>query len=278
MGGFGAFFDMGRYWQVYNVLLPWNMNFNSVMLEVGLCVFTYILVLMIEFAPAFLERWGMQDARRKLEGYLFFFIALGMVLPTMHQSSLGSLLIVLGHKVTPLWQSGYMLPLLALLTALTMGFSITIFEAALSSVSFRRPMETPLLSGLAKIIVAMLAGYLVLRFGELAINGKLGMAFSGDFYSMMFLLETALFVVPLVIMLMHRDNARMLLVGAVCMLFGGALYRFNGFIIGFDPGEGYTYFPSAPEIMVTLGIVAIEIMIYLWFVKRLPVLHRVEHA
>jgi len=105
LGGFGAFFDMGKYWQFYNIFLPWNWNFNSVMLEVGLCVATYILILVIEFSPAYLERIGAKKLLKSLNKVLFIFIALGVLLPTMHQSSLGSLLIAMGHKVDPLWHN-----------------------------------------------------------------------------------------------------------------------------------------------------------------------------
>ncbi len=280
LGGFGAFFDLGRWWQFYNVLWPGYMNFNSVMLEVALCVMAYILVLVIEFAPALLEKMGAKNSLETLNRLLFFFIALGVVLPVMHQSSFGTLLIAMGYRVTPLWQSVELQPLFAILTALTMGFSIVIFEASLTTVGFHRPLETPLLAGLGKAIMGLLAVYLVVRFVELAVRGKLGLAFAGDLHGNMFLLETALFVIPLIILVSpgQRRRGRMLLLAAVSMLFAGILYRFNAFLVGFDPGPGYSYFPAVGEIMVTVGFVAIELMAYLVFVKTLPVLPRVQHA
>jgi Ni/Fe-hydrogenase subunit HybB-like protein len=280
LGGFGAFFDMGRFWQFYEIFLPWNWNFNSVMLEVGLCVATYIIVLVIEFMPTFLEKRGMKRQLKALNKVLFLFIALGVLLPTMHQSSLGSLLIAMGHKVHPLWQTMQMQPLLALLTALTMGFSIVIFEASLSSVGFRRGSESHLLAGLGRAIIGLLGAFLVVRFVALVVQGKLGLIFAGDFASLMFLLETVLFVVPLVVLLSpeRRRQGRQLLTAAVCMLLAGTLYRFDAFLFTFDPGSGYEYFPSVPEIMITLSIIALELMAYLIFVKMLPVMHREERA
>ncbi len=280
LGGFGAFIDMGRWWQFYNIFLPGNMNFNSVMLEVGLCVATYILILFIEFAPAVLEKIGAKGAVKALNKVLFIFIALGVLLPTMHQSSLGSLLIAMGYKVTPLWQTLHMQPLLAVLSALTMGFSIVIFEESFATVGLRRPSETRLLGGLGKAIQGLLIAFLVVRVVELVIRGKLGLAFAGDMNSLMFLLETTLFVIPVVILSSpaNRRSGRQLLIAALSMLFAGSLYRFNAFLIGFDAGPGYSYFPSVPEIMVTVGIVAAEIMAYLVFVKKLPVLHFFFHA
>ena len=170
-------------------------------------------------------------------------------------------------------------PLLAVLTAFTMGFAIVVFEGSLSSVGFRRHPETHLLAGLGKIIVGLIAVYLTIRFGEILLNGKLGPIFAGDLGSLMFVIETALFVYPLVVLLSPRgrSNARSLLFAAVSMLLAGTLYRFNAFLITFDPGAGYSYFPALPEIMVTVGLVAIEIMIFLFVVKTFPVLPREDH-
>jgi len=275
LGGFGAIFDMGRWWQFYNILLPWNWNFNSVILEVGLCVFTYIIVLVIEFSPAFLDKIGAAEAKKKLNKILFLFIALGILLPTMHQSSLGSLLISMGHKVHPLWQSMQLQPLFAVLSAFTMGLSIVIFEASFSTIGFRQKSETSLLSSLANIIKILLIAFLVLRFAELIIRGKLGLIFVGDIGSVMFVLETLLFIIPIVVLShpKHKQKAKSLLIAALSMLFAGALYRFDAFLITLNPGPGYSYFPSAAEIMVTLGIISIEVMAYMLIVKVLPVFH-----
>jgi Ni/Fe-hydrogenase subunit HybB-like protein len=279
LGGLGAIIDMGRWWQFYNLFLPWQMNFNSVMLEVGLCVSAYIIVLMIEFMPTVLEKFKAEALQKKLNKVLFVVIALGILLPTMHQSSLGTMLIAIGWKVHPLWQTLHLQPLLAVLTAFTMGFAIVMFEASLSSVGFRRTPETHLLSGLGRIIVGLITIYLVIRFGEILFRGKLGLVFAGDAASLMFLIETALFVYPLVVLGSERgrNSPRALLYGGVSLLFAGALYRFNAFLITYDPGPGYSYFPALPEIMVTVGLVAIEIMVFLFVVKTFPVFPRDEH-
>jgi len=280
LGGFGAFFDMGRWWQFYEILFPWNWNFNSVMLEVGLCVSLYIMVLIIEFSPAFLERIGAKGLLKVLDKCLFFFIALGVLLPTMHQSSLGSMLIIMGYKIDPLWQVLHFQPLLAVITAIIMGYSIVIFEASFARIGFGGPDETPLLAVLGKVAVWLMAAFVVIRLVILGFHGKLGLIFAGDFASAMFIFEMALFGLPAVIIAtpaLNRSPGK-LLVAAVCMLFAGALYRFNAFLFTYDPGPGYSYFPSGPEIMVTLGIIAFEIMAYLVFVKTLPVLPRGEHA
>lgn len=275
----GAFIDMGRWWNFYNLFLPWQVNPHSVMLEVGLCVSAYIIVLAIEFAPAVLERYKAQALQKKLNRVLFFFIALGILLPTMHQSSLGSFLIAMGWKVHPLWQTLEFQPLLAVLSAFTMGFAIVVVEASLSAVGLRRTPETALLSGLGKIIVGLIAAFLLVRLVALGMAGKLGLIFAFDLGSIMFLLETALFVYPVVVLssATQRTKGRSLLFAALSMVLAGALYRFDAYIVTFNPGAGYSYFPALPEILVTVGTVAMEIMAFLFIIKQFPVLAREAH-
>ena len=275
----GAFIDMGRWWNFYNILLPWQVNTNSVMLEVALCVFLYVMVLAIEFLPTVLEKHKAQDWQKKLNRVLFFFIALGILLPTMHQSSLGSVLIAMGWKVHPLWQTLELQPLLAVLSAFTMGFAIVIFESSVTAVGLRRQPETHLLSGIGKIIVGLIATFLVVRFAALLTAGKLGLIFAFDLGSLMFLIETALFIYPAVILMSptRRARGRNLVYAAVSMMLAGALYRFDAFIITFNPGVGYSYLPALPEVLITVGMVALQIMAFLFIVKQYPVLAREEH-
>jgi Ni/Fe-hydrogenase subunit HybB-like protein len=285
---FGAFVDMGRYWNAYNMFLPWQMNTHSVMLEVGLCVATYVLVLAIEFSPTVLEwlrkqtGWQVKaDAwRSRLDKALFFFIALGVLLPTMHQSSLGSFLIAMGYKVHPLWQTLHIQPLLAVLSAFTMGFAIVIFEGSLLTTGFKRHPETHLFSGLGRIIMGLIAAFLVIRFAYLVIAGKLGAMFAFDFGSLMFWIETALFAYPLAVLAspVKRENGKHLLYAAVSMILAGSLYRFDAFLITYNPGPGYSYFPALPELIMTVATIATEIALYLFIIKKFPVLPREGHA
>lgn len=281
LGGISAFIDMGRYWNFYNMFLPSQMNLNSVMLEVGLCVTAYCTVLFIEFAPTFLERFKKYNLKAKLDKVLFIFIAVGVLLPTMHQSSLGSLLIAMGYKVDPLWQSLHLMPLFAILTAMAMGFSIVIFEASLVTVGFRRHSETHLLKGLGKVVQALLAVFLILRFSDLVMRDALLGAFAGNLKSNMFLLEIALFIIPLLILSIdkYRNKGSYLFIAGFTMLCAGALYRFNAFLIGWTPNANDTmvYFPSSQELLVSIGIIAMEILGYILFVKLLPVLPDEEH-
>jgi Ni/Fe-hydrogenase subunit HybB-like protein len=96
----------------------------------------------------------------------------------------------------------------------------------------------------------------------------------------MFWVENALFVYPLVILMkvQNRTKAKPLFLSALSILLAGLVYRFNAFLVGFDPGNGWSYFPSFGEIMITMGIISFEVMAYLYIVRKFPVLPKAEHA
>jgi Ni/Fe-hydrogenase subunit HybB-like protein len=198
----------------------------------------------------------------------------------MHQSSLGTLLVVMGIQIHPLWKTP-LEPLLYLLTAITMGYAVVLFESCVASSAYRRKIETHLLTPLSKIMLGFLAAYVVIRFGDLLVRGALGSAFAASLEAFMFWLETACFLAPFALIGREADRrnpARLFLAGIVLML-GGALLRINGFLIGYETGDGFHYFPSFPELMVTVGMFAIEVLGYIIITRRFPVLPReVAHS
>jgi Ni/Fe-hydrogenase subunit HybB-like protein len=274
LAGASVIFDLGRWWNFWHIFWPGYAQVNSVMFEVAVCISAYIVVMWIEFSPAFLEKLGMKDVKQKLNKLLFFFIALGVLLPSMHQSSLGSLLVIFGQQIHPLWQSGALLPLIYLMTAILLGFAVVIFEATLSSTGFGRPLETKVLTPLSKIMFGLLAAYVALRVLDLVFRGALGTAFSATLEAGMFWLEMAAFIVPLALLAPEsgRRSASKLFVSAVMLMVGGFLLRINGFLVGYETGAGWHYFPSLAELMVTVGLIAFEILAYIVIVRKFPVL------
>jgi len=273
LAGVSVIIDIGRYWQAYNIILPWHSNLHSVMFEVALCIGAYCLVVWIEFAPTVLEKLKAEQLLKKLNRVLLVFIALGILLPTMHQSSLGTMMLMAGYKLSPLWRTAF-LPLLFLLTALIIGFAVVMYESLYSSVAFRLQKETPILSKLATVTFWCLLLFMVIRIEDVNLRGFLPLAFDGSFVSNMFLLENTFLLAGLFLLMYpgNRKCPKLLLLAATCLLIGGGLYRFNTYITGFDPGNGWHYFPSVGELCITFGIVAVEILGYLWCVKRLPIL------
>lgn len=312
LAGFSVMVDVGRPWNAYNFFVPSQWQANSAMFEVALCVMAYTNVLFIEFLPAVLTRLQQTNwsrARAILEKYhgrfgldtpvvlekletlrvwaikiqprldkvLIFIIVLGITLPTMHQSSLGSLLLIASTKLHPLWHTGF-LPLLFLINCMFIGYSIAILESIISSYGFKRPFEIDQLSGLAAIVPYLTTIWLSVVIGDLAWRGQLANALRLDFYSGFFLLEFGLVATGSLLLFSRkrRHSPRWLFVTAAMIVLGGALYRFNVYLIGFNPGQGWRYFPSLAELMITVGIVAFEILGYQVLVKLFPVLPRLH--
>ena len=290
LAGASVIIDLGRYWNVWKVPLLWNWNRNSILLEVAMCIMTYVVVLWIELFPAFLEKWE-EDAPWQwlrnlslrihpwLNKLMVPILALGILLPTMHQSSLGSMMLIAMNKLHKLWHTP-MLPLLFLLSCLVMGYAAVVFESALADAVYDRPRETKLLASLSVAMVVVLFLYLGVRIGDLALRGRLGLIFRFDFYSFFFLLEMALFLTPAVLLIFRRFryNPGVEFVCAMMMMAAGLLYRFDAFLVGFRPAPGWAYFPSVPEMFVTFGLVAFEVMAYLFIVKMFPILGGAAHA
>ncbi len=312
LAGFSVMVDLGRPWNAYNFFVPSKWQFNSAMFEVALCVMAYSTVLIIEFLPAILYsmesspwrrlqsvldwlhprfnvdkgavlskvqwvRHGAAWFRPRLEKVLIFFIVLGITLPTMHQSSLGSMLLIAATKLHPLWHTPF-LPLLFLINCIYIGYAIAILESVISSYAFRRPYEVRQLAGLAGLIPWLATLWLAVVVGDLAYRGQLGAAFRFDFYSRFFLLEFGLLGFGSILLFRDRlrHSPRWLFVSGALITLGGALYRFNVYLIGFNPGKGWIYFPSLPEVMISVGIVALELLGYQVLVKLVPVLPRIH--
>jgi len=284
MAGASLVVDTGRPWNFWKVPLFWGQwNVDSVLLEVAVCIMTYVAVLWIELMPAICEKvekdvslpWLRSLAAKVgkfLDKALVFILAFGVLLPTMHQSSLGSLMLVAGHKLDAIWLTPF-LPLLFLISCIAMGYAIVVFESCLSASVFGRKGEEPMLRQLSRAMVPLVAIYLALRFGDLAVRGQLGRIFTTKL-APFFWLEIGLFVAALVLILKAPpkvDLGRLMRMGLFLML-AGALYRFDTFLVAFNPGNGWSYFPAVPELLITLGFVAAEFLIYLAAVKRFPIL------
>jgi Ni/Fe-hydrogenase subunit HybB-like protein len=268
--------DLGRPWNMWKIpTYVWDWNLNSSLLEVALCIMAYVFVLWIELSPALLQNAKnkfLVGFRNFVEKALIWIIALGILLPTMHQSSLGSLMMLAGPKLHPLWLTGW-LPLLFLMTCLAMGYSAVVFESVFSSAAFGRKPDTPMLINLQKIAAWGGLAFVVVRLTDLAINGNLRYAARLDLYGTMFWIENALWILPLAMMLATpRPNLGSLFRGAIVVAMAGAVYRFDTYLVAFNPGPGWHYFPSVPEMFISIGLIALELAIYVAIVKRFPIL------
>lgn len=287
LAGLSVMVDIGRPWNSIYFFTPSNWQPNSVLFEVALCIMAYTFVLLIEFLPAVFERFSnekrfpklMEISKKLYKGLdkiLFLIIALGVTLPTMHQSSLGSLLIITGYKLNALWQTQF-LPLLFLSNAILMGFSVVVFETVLSTKLLKRPFEVEVVS-LARVIPYVIAFWITIRLISVTTAGGWAYAFTSG-YGIVFWFEMLLLLIPCYIIFATKFGKSQsgLFVSAVLLMLGAGLYRFSVYIIGFNPGPGwYSYFPSINEFFITFGIIGIEVGAYILLIKLLPVLPNLQ--
>jgi Ni/Fe-hydrogenase subunit HybB-like protein len=274
MAAGSVFFDIGRYWEFWHIFLPRYAQFNSVLIEVALCITAYTGVLFLEFLPAVLERIGLFGLRRKLDRLLFAFIALGVLLPTMHQSSLGSMLLVFGPQIDPVYQTK-LLPLLFLSSTIGMGLAAVVVEGTVSSLALRRPIEHELLGVLMKVGQVIIAAFLVARFADLAIRGVLGRVLVPSTIATVFWIETALFAAS-VVLLLGTASPRRVFIASIAMALGGMMYRIDAYLVAYDTGAGWHYFPSLGELAVTIGLIAFEILAFILVIRLFPVMPKLH--
>jgi len=295
----GVFSDLGRYYNIWHVLVPIYWNADSVLLEVGLCVLAYVTVLYIEFIPVIIERFlGKVNMPGKLKilnkfferllrifdktlnKIMFVFIILGVVLSCMHQSSLGTLMAIATTKLHPLWHTP-VLPLLFLLSAFVVGFAMVIFESLIASRSFKLKPEIDVLSRLARFIPILLIVYFGAKMMDVINRETYVYLIDGSIESIMFGIEmVAGIIVPFIILMIekNRKNPVWLFMGASLVVLGVALNRINVFITGYSPlyAEG-PYIPAWTEIAVTVGFISLIILLYRFFALNFPLIENMEN-
>lgn len=264
--------DLGRYYNAVNLLLPWHVNPTSIMLMTGLCLMAYVAVLWIELSPVFLQRAGLDRMRSFIERYMFVPIALGIVLAIMHQSALGTILTVNQLKLSPLWWTQW-LPLLYLISAIAMGYSVVAFEATLVNRGFGLREKLPLLTSISRLMFGLIAAFLIIRIGVIVINGNLGLAFEPTREALLFWVETALFVAGLAMIATDRlrRTERYIFLSACALLLAGTFYRLDSYLIAYRGTRGWQYFPSVPELFITIGLISLHILVFILLCKLLPI-------
>jgi len=277
-------FDVGRPWNFYSAVMPWRWNSESAMLEISICMPLYCAVfLSFEILPLFLERiyyTGDDRARDILrliapairKAYPFVIIG-AYIIPLMHQSSLGGLLLLAGTKIHPLWQSPVM-PLLYLIAAGLCGFAFTIFLLLIVCLRFSRTLDVGVLIELANLLSGVCFVFLAIRFADLIWRKQLHAAIAFDSMSLLFLVETALILVPAVALRIRRirETPRALLNMSVLACLGGMFYRFIPTSIAYMPAYSTNYFPSVPELVMAVGYIALGSVAFVLAINYFAVL------
>lgn len=275
---FGLMYDLGKPYNIWHAIIMWNPR--SVMFEVAWCVMLYTTVLFLEFSPVIFEGLKWQRLQKIMKAVTIPLIIIGVLLSTLHQSSLGSLFLIIPTKMHPLWYSSY-LPLFFYLSAIATGLSMVIFESYLSARAFNKGLEMHLLSKVAFASVVVLLLNLALRIADLLWNNKLEYLITFNEASAWFYAEIIIgSVIPAFILLSkeNRNSRSMLYFSAVLIIAGFLFNRLNVSITSITTQTGVQYFPSFYEISVTLMLVVVGMYAFKLAVKYLPVFTEHEMA
>jgi Ni/Fe-hydrogenase subunit HybB-like protein len=264
-------YDLGRPYRIWHPLVMRNPH--SVMFEVAYCVMLYTTVLSLEFSPIVLERFNLEKPLKIVRAALIPLVILGVILSTLHQSSLGTLYLIMPEKLHPLWYSP-LLPVFFFISAIAVGLAMTIFESSLSAKYFGRQLELPILQELGRVLVVVLCVYGILRYEDLLHRGVLKLVLRPGYEMYLFWLEISLSLIfPLLLLSQKkvRTTASGLYLAAVLVVLGFITNRLNVSITGLESAAGMHYVPKWTEVAVTGAIIAAGFALFGFAAKYLPI-------
>ena len=273
--------DLGRPMHIFNVIIGNNYGVSSVLFLVGWHFLLYMLALLLEFSPAVAEWLNAPRLRKVLSSLTLGAVIFGITLSVLHQSGIGALFLMAKDKIHPLWYNAYM-PLMFVVSSVFAGFSLIIFEGSISHRVFSDQLgknshkeHRDIVSGLAKICTLVMFVYLIMTVVTFVhqenwvyLNTKMGY---------WYLLEVIGFVaVPMILFFYSskQKNVMLIRIASIMTLIGILLNRLNVSMIGFKWNAAAHYVPSWKELVVTLTIIFLEIWVFRWIVRRMPVLRK----
>ena len=280
--GYGSFivsliFDLGLPWHIYMPVISWQHH--SVMFEIAWCVMLYFSVLAMEFGPVILEHpWfrhpWLQTIYKILRKSTVFLVIAGVVLSTLHQSSLGALFLIMPHRVHPLWYSPW-IPVLFFISAIAAGLCALILESNFAQKLFGKGLHPTLLNRLGKIAAIALWLYLALRLGDLLVRGVLPGAVDGSWQSLLFMAEiTVGGILPAILLSIPKIRSKSdgIITSAILATGGILSQRMALSMFTMQRPQGVAYTPSLLEIIVAFAIPAAAGLIYFLFTEQLAVI------
>ncbi|HHE47149.1 MAG TPA: Ni/Fe-hydrogenase cytochrome b subunit, partial [Bacteroidetes bacterium] len=271
----GLLFDLGLPWNIWHMIIFWNPH--SALFEVGWCVMLYLTVLLLEFFPVPAEEFGfLSKIRNFLIRLRLPLVIAGIALSTLHQSSLGSLFLIMPYNLHPLWYSP-ILPVVFFISAIGLGLMMVTFESLFTAWLYRRKPEMELLERLGAAARWVFLLYLAVRLGDLAVRGQLVHLGGCEWQVGMFWVELAIAVVIPTVLLFIRAVRRSpagLMTVAITSVTGIVLNRINvGGLVHINRGDTL-YLPAWTEIAITSAVIAGAAVVFLFMVEKFNVWER----
>lgn len=270
--------ELGRPWNVINPMIGNSFGVSSVLFLVAWHMALYLTAMFVELSPAFAEWLGLERARKILSGMTLGAVILGVTLSTGHQSGLGSLFLMAGGKIHPLWFSTH-LPLLFFVSSVFGGLSMVIVQCALVG-RFFGPKSVggengyrAIQLGLARICTVALFAYLFMKAAELIHHAHwtLVATWWGGWY-MFEIIGLGLVPCLLFYKAARTANVRLTVAAASLAALGVVLNRLNISVITYKWYLPTHYVPTWMEVVVSLGIVVVQLWVFRWLLLRVPIL------
>ena len=267
------FLDIGHPFRLPHPMIMWQ--WHSVMWVVAMHVIFYTTTLALEFSPMLLERLGWHKTLKIVNKVMVGAVIFGVMLSTLHQSSLGAVFLIAPAKMSPLWWSTVM-PYHFLVSAVAMGLSMVSFETMLSKKFLHHEVDDEIFFGLARGCLIVLSFYLVVKLYQWFVHAGIGAAFNGTIEANMFLLEMLIGVIlPIAILSIkkNRTNVNTIFRVNIIVIAGVMLNRMNVCLFSmeqYNMWKGFSYTPSWMEFMVSLGIISLGVLLYKMSAKYLP--------
>ena len=263
--------DLGRPQNFWHPLVMWNPH--SVMFEITWCIILYTTVLTLEFAPVILEKFHLHAPIKILRTISLPVVVAGVILSTLHQSSFGSLYLVVPERMHPLWFSD-IIPFLFFISCVGAGISMVIFSSFMAARAFGREIEMPLFSELARVLTVVLALFFTVRIQDLMSRDALRYVFQPTYQSALFLVEIMLgVVIPFSLLLFRkiRTSQKGLFYTSILVILGFVANRMNTAVTSMEHWPQRTYFPSWQELSITVALATGGFVAFYYIAKYFPV-------
>lgn len=265
------FIEVGRPYNLWHPLAMWQHH--SIMFEVAWCVTLYLTVLAVEFSPAVFERLGLTKAVEVLHRAGIPIVIVGVILSTLHQSSMGSMFLIVPQKIHPLWYST-LLPVFFLISSVAVGLCVTVVASFYSARLFGKALDRWLLADLARAASWILLIYGAVRVVDVSARGAWNRLFDPGWLGAVFVLELGAGVfLPAVLLTRRavRDRPRSLVLACLPALAGVVLNRLAVSWLSMVPYNGPGYWPHWMELAVSITLFTLVVTVFGLAVKYLPV-------
>lgn len=265
------FFDLGRWDRFWHFLV--YPNINSALFEVSWCIAIYSIILIYEFSPVIVERFGNNKLLDTIKKFTVPMVIAGVTLSSMHQSSLGTLFIVMSPRLHPLWYS-MLLPVFFLISSIPAGIALILIGSIISDHLFGQTLSDRVIEKLGWIAPWVLGFYLALKLGELLVVEELDLLFSSGIYSLLFWAELVIGVIlPIILFSIKkiRWSRTGTFIAAILVAFGIVLNRFNATWFAIKPLNGVIYTPSWMEVALLVGVASGVLLVFTLISHFFPV-------